>query len=395
DTPKPGVYGIHAHDVDLPFLEDSGNMTVVGVKNIAGGGKVSEKDDPDGLTDAETVVTKKNANVSLTAFPEPNVAWPQDTPAWSASCGFWCLLGDHFIGDTEGQPSVTVNASDPDVIVVTSKCGASQKCIKVIVYDLDLAISKTDLTLKHDSDTELTVTAEPSSATATPTVQIKRNDIGAAAWPDWMNLLDGRGSINWKGRVAGTFKLRAKARIAGEEFFSPERDLTVEFPVFDQIIADDNVKAGMLSEWEATLNDCTLFPTNRLRERGFWVFLDTAGDNSYSCGNSIPGDWFLGPFVPIVSVDLGARPGPNLSDVAPNASGANYAVSSFHAHPPTTYLTNNLAGVPSQPDMNCDYSDNVTGIVYDYVTTPVPPGHPKDSPAEAKMSRNQRDISRE
>lgn len=120
--------------------------------------------------------------------------------------------------------------------------------------------------------------------------------------------------------------------------FSPERDLTVEFPVFDQIIADDNVKAGMLSEWEATLNDCTLFPTNRLRERGFWVFLDTAGDNAYSCGNSIPGDWFLGPFVPIVSVDLGARPGPNLSDVAPNASGANYAVSSFHAHPPRLHI---------------------------------------------------------
>ena len=28
DTPKPGVYGIHAHDTDHEILEDSGNMTV-------------------------------------------------------------------------------------------------------------------------------------------------------------------------------------------------------------------------------------------------------------------------------------------------------------------------------------------------------------------------------
>ena len=246
-------------------------------------------------------------------------------------------------------------------------------------------------TLKHGCETRFTVTAEPSSVIPTPTVQVIRDDIGINTWPDWMDLLSGRGKINWKARVAGKFKLRVKAQIAGEEHLSGEKGMTVEFPIFSQIVVDSTVKSGMHSEWQETLNDCTEIPNLR-RERGFWVFLDTSDNDTYSCGSSIQGLW-SGPLSG-ASIILGTRPLPNLSDIAPNALGAKDVVSSFHTHTPTTYKGGRLGG-PSPADQTCDQNDNVAGIVFDYTVQNIPAGYPKDSPAKESMSWNKRDISRE
>ena len=392
DTPKPGVYNIHAHDMDYTILADSGSMTVVGVKSISGKGKISEKDSAIDLTDAETIVVKKGGSIALTATPEPNVAWPSGTPTWSASCGFWCVLGDHFEGDTDGQATVNVDASSPDVIVVMAKCGESGKCIKVISYELGLVLSKADLTLKHDCDTKFTVVANPFSAIPTPTIQVKRNDIGEATWPDWMDLLNGSGTINWKARVAGIFKLRVKARIAGEECLSDEEDMSVQFPTFDQITPDSTVQAGMASEWQATLNDCTEVPNQR-RERGFWISLETSGNGAYSCGASIQGDW-VGPDdgAYISGSAWGARPDSHLVAVAPNAQSATYAVASFHTHTPTTYRANGRSSGPSDSDYFHSSFHNVAGIVYDYTISYIPAGYQKNSSADIYESRNQRSL---
>lgn len=396
DTPQPDVYGINAHDVQDARLKDSGEMTVVGVKRISGGGKFSEKNDPEELTAAETIVVKKGGSIALTATPEPNVAWPSGWPTWDASCGFWCL-GNHFTGETTGQSTVDLDTSSPDSIVVTASCGESEKCIKVVAYELGLSLSKSNLTLKHDCDTEFTVVANPSSELSTPMIQVKRCDNGASNWPHWMDLVSGSGSIDWKARVAGIFKLRIKALIAGTEYFSNENDLTVEFPTYDQITADATVRTAMNNEWQATLDDCTQNP-NRSRERGFWVLLDTSGDEAYSCGASVFGGWVTGPSPTSANwptVDLGERPGSNLSDVSPISKGTVYAVSSFHTHNPPTYLTIGYDAGPSDSDSNCDTRDNVAGIVYDYSIQFIPAGYPKDSPAQLYQSRNRRLLSAE
>ena len=372
-------------------LKDSGEMTVVGVKRISGGGKFSDKNDPDELTAAETIVVKKGGSIALTATPHPSVPWPAGWPTWNATCGFWCF-GNHFAGDTSGCDTVNVDTSSPDIIVVSASCGESEKCIKVIAYELGLSISKSNLTLKHDGDTEFTVVAEPSSAFPTPMIQVRRNDIGASRWPDWMDLKDGRGAISWKARVAGIFKLRARALIADEECLSDEKDMTVEFPVYDQIIADSNVGARMNAEWQATLDDCTQNPNLR-RERGFWVCLDTSGEGAYTNSTIYLGT-LVGP-TSTAGVSLGTRPLSNLSDVAPNAQSAKYTVSSFHTHTPMTYRMGARESGPSSADINHSDWYNVAGIVCDYSVNIIPAGHPKESPYRFYSSQNRRILTKE
>ena len=391
DTPKPGIYDIYAHDTQYPVLDDSGCMTVVGIKSISGNGKYSTKENSNSFTTAETIVVKKGGTVALTATPDPNMTWPDGWPTWDASCGFWCL-GNHFVGGTAGKSTVDVDTSSPDSIVVTASCGESEKCIKVVAYELGLSVSKSNLTLKHDCDTVFTVAANPSSEFSTPMIQVKRNDIGASRWPDWMDLKDGRGIIDWKARVAGIFKLRARALIAGEECLSDEKDMTVEFPTYDQITADGTVRAAMDNEWQATLVDCTQNPNQR-RERGFWVLLDTSGEGAYSSGSVYLGQFF-GP-LDGASVDLDVRPLSKLSDVAPNAQTASYAVSSFHSHTPTTYRQFGRDSGPSPADLRADVLDNVAGIVYDYTVNFIPAGHPKNAQADIYKSRNRRNITAE
>ena len=411
-TPLAGVYNIKAVASSFSDLTDSGQMTMVGVKRIDGGGKFSEKESEGELTNAETVWTEtKNGSLALTATPEPNVAWPSGTPTWDASCGFWCVLGNHFVGNTTGTPNVTVKTSSPDVIVVTAKCGDSQKCIKVIAYELSFDISKNNLTLKHERITRFTVIAEPSSVIPTPTVEIKRTGIGPT---DWMDLLSRRGSFDWTARVAGQFELRVRAEIDGTNKFTNVKDMTVQFPVYAQIEGDSTVRRGTRREWQQTLRDCTgpedltKHPPvkNERRERGFWIFLNTSGSGTYSCGSSIEGP-LVGPDVGAYIV-LGDRLPPKLSDVAPNASGATYAVAAFHTHTPSSYRFyppppaphwDRPTG-PSQPpqsdnDIDFHIYQNVAGIVYDYTASHALMGHSKDDPAQRYSAGNQRDIGRE
>ena len=212
-----------------------------------------------------------------------------------------------------------------------------------------------------------------------------------------MDLLSDTGEIDWTARIAGIFKLRLKTRINEADHTTPEKDMTVNFPTYAQIIADSTVKSKMNSEWQATLNDYTNVPNQR-RERGFWISLNTAGNGSYSCGNSIQGAW-VGPAAG-ANITLGARPQSNLSAVAPNAASGVYTVASFHTHTPTTYRSAATMGPgrgngPSGGDLNADASDNVAGVVYDYTANPVPPLHPKNSTAALFSSRNQRLLTAE
>ncbi|MDD2478963.1 MAG: hypothetical protein PHS31_03630 [Victivallaceae bacterium] len=396
-TPDPGIYNITASPTDNNAKSDSGKMTVIGVSSISGGGKTSNKNSDSELTNSETIWIDSTASnsVALTAAIDPSGAtWPSETPEWDASCGFWCLLGDHFIGNTTGQITVEVDTSSPDVITVNAQCGSSKKYIKIIAYEVDFDVSKNDLILKHDNESVFTVTAEPSSVfsgNSAPIVQIKRTGIGATGWLD---LLSDTGEIDWTARVAGIFKLRLKTLINEADYTTPEKDMTVGFPTHAQIIADSVVGLRMSSEWQATLDDCTAVP-NRYRERGFWVVLNTS-TNKYEISNVSLGEWGTPPGG--VSINLAARPGVNLSTPAANSSqGVKYAVSSFHTHPPLTYCPPNYSRAtgPSNADINADIVDNVAGIVYDYTAAQIVSGHQKNDAAGTHRSRNQRSLTAE
>lgn len=395
--PEPGLYTISATAKSPATGSDNGAMTVVGVKSIFGEGKTSTRNSASEITNSETIWLKSisSGSVSLTAVVDPNRAsWPTNTPEWDASCGFWCLLGDHFSGNTTGQTTVGVDTSTPDIITVYAQCGTSKKYIKIIAYNIDFTVSKDTLTLKHDNDVKFEITVEPSfafSGNAEPVIQIKRTGTGAT---DWLELLKDTGTINWKARVAGVFKLRVKTKVNEIDYTTPEKDLTVNFPTYSQIIADSTVSERMNSEWQATLNDCTFSP-NRFRERGFWIAIDTAS-NKYVIVPLAPGAW--SNFATRASISLGARPGKNLSEVPIISNGVQYAVAFFHTHPPMTYAPNNTyfrdTGM-SQEDKDTAKTANCVGIVYDYIENPIIGLHTKDAPAKLHNYNTQRKLDQQ
>jgi hypothetical protein len=399
ETPKPGVYTVHAHESGNETLADSGEMTIVGVKSISGGGKTSEKELDLGITETIVVEAGSTQKVLLQANPDPEGAeWPYAKPTWSATCGFWCLLGEHLQGDHDGSATVEVDTSSPADVMVTATCGTSHKCIRVIGYAFSLMVSKASLTLKHDALAEIEVTGEPRSAfTTTPDIEIRRIPLFDVPGTGWMTLFGQSWGTSWHARAAGQMKLRARACILGVEKITQEVGVVVQFPAYGQIVEDSLVSTRMVACWNETLHDCTPVP-NRARELGFWILLNTQGTEAYSISDPlIRGEWADGNDPDqILSINLGKRPASKQSEVPPNSSGALYAVASFHTHTPTTYAVVAHVTGPSKigrTDQYQDLQDNVAGIVYDYTISPqVPVGHPEESPAELYMSRERREL---
>lgn len=148
------------------------------------------------------------------------------------------------------------------------------------------------------------------------------------------------------------------------------------FPTYAQITGNSDVQARVNGAWAATLAATTAVSR---REEGFWIRLNK-GTDKFEFTPTI-----LGPVVgPAVggSVVLGGRP----ADVNSGASDAIYTVASFHTHTPTSFRPVGRPVGPSGADNAADTSDDVVGLVYDYVASPpasgnIPAGHPLASVA--------------
>jgi hypothetical protein len=153
--------------------------------------------------------------------------------------------------------------------------------------------------------------------------------------------------------------------------------LASPFPSYREIVQNADVQAQTSAAWASTLAAAT--PASR-REEGFWIRYNK-GTSKYEFTPTI-----LGPVVgPLAggSVVLGARP----ADVAPDTAAAIYTVGSFHTHTPTAFRPVGRAVGPSGADQAADTSDDVVGVVYDYVESPpasgnIPAAHPLASPAQ-------------
>jgi hypothetical protein len=149
------------------------------------------------------------------------------------------------------------------------------------------------------------------------------------------------------------------------------------FPTYTQITGNSTVSTAMSAAWTATKSATTR--TSR-REQGFWIKYDTSA-SSYTCAPAFTGD-AVGP-----GETGAADPGTKPAD-----SGTVYTVGLFHTHTPMTYRTGGTRGVgPSGADNSFHTSNNVAGVVYDYVESPagsgtIPSGHPLASAAQLYSS---------
>lgn len=249
---------------------------------------------------------------------------------------------------------------------------------------VELEVEKNLLTLKHNRANRLRIVITPATCRGSRfRIEIKRASGGS-----WVPLSQTR-SLLWLARIAGKFKLRGVATIDGSEVMSAEKDVEVQFPQYSEIVADPVVSGGTAREWAVTLRECRRRP-NRRRERGFWITINTR-INRYTFTNRAKGAW-VGPGAG-ASVPLVPRPADVPASPDPNARGAKYPVCSFHTHTPTEFRPGpGTRGVgPSGADNRIDSSDQVPGMVYDYVESPagsgsIPMGHPKTSVATRYLS---------
>lgn len=252
-----------------------------------------------------------------------------------------------------------------------------------------LTVEKALLTLKHDCLCQLTIVVEPASCPVTDyVVEIQRASGGS-----WYPLAQAR-STQWTARVAGKFKLRGKATVDGSPKESPPQEVEVQFPTYDQIVADAAVRRATDIEWRATVRDCQEKPNIR-RERGFFIRVDSKR-NRYSFTNHVTGGW-VGPGEG-AGVMLGARPPDEPPAPAPNAKGSKYVVASFHTHTPTAFRDEGRDVGPSGADDTNNGIRQIPGVVYDYVATipgdpfggnphgAIPARHPKTASARLYKS---------
>ena len=154
------------------------------------------------------------------------------------------------------------------------------------------------------------------------------------------------------------------------------------FPRFEQLTNKAEVVSMTDAAWAATLADCT--PTNWM-ERGFWIWLNTETD-LYESGQMVLG--FPSSGNEQAGILLPPRPLDNPHSPIPTDSGACYPVASFHTHPPAYYQTVGRDVGPSIADERVDATNQVPGLVYDYIGwgNYIDAGHPINAPARIYQS---------
>ena len=278
------------------------------------------------------------------------------------------------------------------------RCSASPEnpycidCGHYIPVDICLSVSKDILTLKHDNQTWFSI-VHTNSIGETHTngmIEIRyKNGDG-----EWWVLGDESELQPWTARFPGRFEVRGKIDFNGNEWTTPVRDLTVQFPSVDDIRFDPSVIQRAELEWRATLDDGS---TNSgwSRERGYWIVLDTKTEH-YDAENLFQGS-FVAPGVR-ADATVSEMPVNRWSDPDDEQAGAVFAVAFFHTHPPTAFWPTNAYayGRPVGPSTNGDASAaeqlQMPGVVFDYEpdlvfsalshTNAIPAGWPTNAPTK-------------
>lgn len=319
--------------------------------------------------ETNTYVTKKDVgDVVLTAQLNPSAS-SSELPA-----GFITWTPATLAGDDQLSRKVSKATAASTEVTVT--CGYPTKSAKIIVADISTTVANATRVLMETNDFSMTLT--PSSETWTGhKIEIKR-----ASGSSWFTLAEAEQASGFVQRVAGTFKIRSKATVAGLEIISVEKDLEVKFP--DITVIASHVSADAQAAWAETLAATV---DNSRREQGWWITLDTSsgsyGKSGECVGTPVPNSAgaILDTWQP--------KPADNPTDPSPIASSI-YLVGWFHTHTPTTFRTAADIGSgrptgPSGPpggDAGVSAASQTPGIAYDYIINPAPPLYPLNSPAK-------------
>jgi hypothetical protein len=179
-------------------------------------------------------------------------------------------------------------------------------------------------------------------------------------------LLGAKGRLRHLGETAGP-RLRSGLALS--------RCGKSKFPSFSEIVADADVQTATDAAWAST--KAATSAASR-REEGFWIRLNTK-DTKYEFAGHFTGTP-VGP-----AVGAAATPSAKPADT-PDPAGPTYTVGLFHTHTPTTFRTVGRGVGPSNADDSFHNSNDVVGVVYDYVESPagsgnIPAGHPLGSAA--------------
>lgn len=282
-----------------------------------------------------------------------------------------------------GSVSLRVKATltGKDKIIATATNNGQSTILKITVVSVELEVDQSVRTLMEKNKFKVKVI--PASITVSAyKIEIKRTTAGAA----WFTLASVQQLSGYKQPVAGAFKLRGTATIDGKDCVSSEKDLTVNFPTIDTIVAAGPVKTAANAAWASTKAATS---EGSRREEGFWILIDTS-TGKYSKGIAFTAtpvadnqgaglDTFVGR-----PADVPANPDPNVEAVV-------YPVAWFHTHTPTKFRTAAEIGDPAgratgpsdadravnvRPDVMCP------GIAYDYSIAIAPPLYPLNSAAK-------------
>jgi hypothetical protein len=290
-----------------------------------------------------------------------------------------CGPNDQFTSHPFGEPPRTGTS--------ISATGTFQPRTGIITVDSTSSFSFHDGTQTHTVTGELsggqvalTVSPSPTTldrrvvlqATLTPRSppatryewQIKRAN--STTWTTYASTQKDR--LEFNAKVAGHIAVRVIATGDGVHAVSDTEQLVVQFPSFDDIVANKRVRQFARVGWEEALSAAT---RTSVREVGFWIELDSC-NGEYGYTERVlgpPGD----PRNPndIPEVDISPKPRDYPPD-PPVTGCSTYIVASFHTHTPALYMpTGYVRGVgPSAADNSLNTAYGVAGLVYDYEPDP-------------------------
>lgn len=142
-TPRPRTYSVRGNDVDFITLYETGEMKVVGIRQIAltGGTKSSERMEPpaqdETWQETEVIYSEPCAVFDLTATLEPNVT--QEEFAKVKSSISWTFASGNVEWSADDPLHATCHSPGrPGEYIVTASCGTASRIILVKVGTLKI-----------------------------------------------------------------------------------------------------------------------------------------------------------------------------------------------------------------------------------------------------------------
>ena len=129
-TPDPGIYNISASPTDRPGVSDSGGMSVVGVGEIKAKFQNGDYNSVNG-----TLFVLSGTNLTVKAYPNPNVVWPENTPTWRTVGDGW--FSSRVTSSAGDEKTIDTSETEEEFDIVAI-CGTHEVKITVTIFTIEI-----------------------------------------------------------------------------------------------------------------------------------------------------------------------------------------------------------------------------------------------------------------